>query len=111
MSLCRAGLSLRRAQYEGMAYFLLLYDVVDNYPEARAPYRPEHLGMAQAERDAGRLLLAGAYGDPPRGVAFVFQTDGAQIVEDFAKGDPYVLNGVVKRWRVEPWHVAIGGSS
>jgi uncharacterized protein YciI len=91
-----------------MAYFLLLYDVVDNYPEARTPYRPQHLEMAQAEHDSGRLVLAGAYGDPPHGAAFIFRTDGPQPVEDFARRDPYVQNGVVTHWRVLPWHVVIG---
>jgi uncharacterized protein YciI len=90
-----------------MAYFLLLYDVVENYPQARTPYRADHLGLAQAERDAGRLLMAGAFGDPPHGAAFVFSTETPQPVEDFARRDPYVLNGVVTRWRVVPWHVVI----
>jgi uncharacterized protein YciI len=94
-----------------MAYFLLLYDVVDNYPEARAPYRSQHLALAQAERDAGRLVLAGAYGDPPHGAALVFRVDDSKTVEEFARRDPYVVSGIVTRWRVLPWHVVIGGTS
>lgn len=94
-----------------MPYFLLLYDVVDNYPDARTPYRPAHLDMAQAERESGRLLLAGAFGDPPHGAAFVFRSASSEPVEDFARRDPYVTNGVVTRWRVELWNVVIGGES
>jgi uncharacterized protein YciI len=51
--------------------------------------------------------MAGAFGDPPHGAAFVFSTETPQPVEDFARRDPYVLNGVVTRWRVVPWHVVI----
>ncbi|MBV9270492.1 MAG: hypothetical protein JO165_05315 [Candidatus Eremiobacteraeota bacterium] len=94
-----------------MPYFLLLYDVVENYVDARTPFRPQHLEMAQAERVAGRLILAGAFGDPPHGAAFVFHTEDAGPIEDFARRDPYVLNGVVTRWRVEPWNVVIGADS
>jgi uncharacterized protein YciI len=94
-----------------MAYFLLLYDVVDDYPEARTPHRAEHLALAQAEHDAGRLVIAGAYGDPPQGAALVFSADSPQTAEEFARRDPYVRSGIVTRWRVLPWHVVIGGSS
>ena len=94
-----------------MPYFLLLYDLVENYPEARMPYRPQHLKIAQAEHGAGRLLLAGAYGDPPHGAAFIFRTENREGVEAFARRDPYVENGVVTRWRIEPWNVVIGDSA
>ena len=92
-----------------MPYFLLLYDVVENYAEARKTYRPAHLAMAQSEHESGRLLLAGAFGEPPHGAAFIFRTDDRGHVEDFARRDPYVINGVVTNWRVEPWNVVIGG--
>ncbi len=29
-------------------------------------------------------------------------------VEDFVRRDPYVANGVVTRWRIRPWTVAVG---
>ncbi len=30
------------------------------------------------------------------------------MVEEFARNDPYVLNGLVTRWEVRPWAVVIG---
>ena len=92
-----------------MPYFLLLYDVAENYVEARVPHREEHLGLAKRSHAAGEIVIAGAYGDPPEGAAIVFRADSAEAAEQFAREDPYVRSGVVTRWRVLPWHVVIGG--
>ena len=43
---------------------MLQYDVVDNYVERRAPYRDQHLKLAQEAHKRGELLLAGAFADP-----------------------------------------------
>lgn len=92
-----------------MRWFLLTYDVVPDYLERRAPFRPEHLKLAQAAHARGELALAGAFGDPPQGAVLVFKADDAAVPESFARSDPYVKNGVVTAWRVQPWSVVIGG--
>jgi hypothetical protein len=38
----------------------------------------------------------------------VFRTRDRSAVEDFARRDPYVVNGAVARWAVRPWTVVIG---
>ena len=86
-----------------MAHFLLFYEVVDDYLERRAEFRGAHLGLAAAAHERGELLLAGAYGDPPQGAVLVFTGDDASVAERFAQSDPYVVNGLIARWRVEPW--------
>jgi uncharacterized protein len=45
--------------------------------------------------------MAGPLGDPPHGAAIVFANPAE--AETFAQGDPYVTNGLVTSWRVEPW--------
>jgi len=52
--------------------------------------------------------MAGAFAEPADGAALVFNVDDPAIVERFAREDPYVLNGVVKAWRVRPWTVVVG---
>jgi uncharacterized protein YciI len=47
--------------------------------------------------------MGGAVGDPPHGGMIVFRE--AQDAEEFVSIDPYVENGLVERWRVEPWTV------
>jgi uncharacterized protein YciI len=89
-------------------YFALEYEVVESYVERRQPFRAEHLALADAERAAGRLVLAGAF-DPPDGALLVFRVASAAEVEAFVAKDPYVRNGLVKAWRVRAWNVVIGG--
>ncbi len=91
-----------------MNYYLLLYELVDDYVEKRTAYRAEHLERAAAARERGALLLAGAYGDPPVGAAIVFRGATDDEPRAFATTDPYVLNGLVTRWSVYPWKVVVG---
>jgi uncharacterized protein YciI len=89
-------------------YWLLFYDVVDDYVERRAPLRPAHLAHATAAHERGELLLAGALADPPDGAVLVFCGDDASVAEEFAAADPYVQNGLVTSWRVRAWTVVVG---
>jgi uncharacterized protein YciI len=59
----------------------------------------------------GELLLAGALGDPVDRALLVFRTQDRSVAEDFARNDPYVVNGLVTRWEVQPWAVVIGNDS
>ncbi|MEA2443865.1 MAG: uncharacterized protein QOJ12_1157 [Thermoleophilales bacterium] len=88
-----------------MAHFLLLYDYPDDVLERRAPHRDEHLALVRTWKDDGRLLLAGAIGDPPNGGALAFRVDDVGEVEDFVNADPYVREGVITGHRVEPWNI------
>ena len=90
-------------------HFLLLYDLVDDYLERRAPLRPEHLGLAEAAHDRGELVMAGALADPADRAVLVFQGDTPAVAEAFAGADPYVREGLVSAWEVRPWTVVIGG--
>ncbi|MEA2422995.1 MAG: uncharacterized protein QOF55_2094 [Thermoleophilaceae bacterium] len=88
-----------------MGHFVLLYDYVPNVVERRAPHREAHLALYRRWREEGRLLMGGAVGDPPHGALIVFTVDDAAEVEEFAAADPYVAEGIVTSWRVEPWAV------
>jgi uncharacterized protein len=90
-----------------MPYFVLLYDVVDNFIERRQPFRPAHLAHVDAAHRDGTLLLAGAL-KPADGALLLFRSDSSAPVEGFASQDPYVVNGVVTRWRVREWSVVVG---
>ena len=92
-----------------MRYWLLFYDVVDDYLDRRAPFRDEHLALAHAAHGRGDLVLAGALAEPPDGAVFVFRGDDRSAAEEFARDDPYVRNGVVTGWRVRQWTVVVGG--
>jgi uncharacterized protein YciI len=88
-------------------YFALLYDVVPDYPTRRQAFRAAHLALAERAAGEGKLLLGGAF-DPPDGALLVFEAASAAEVESFVREDPYVVNGLVTRWRVRPWTVVVG---
>ncbi len=90
---------------EAETYHLLLYDYVEDMLERRGPHRDQHLARIASEREAGRVVMAGALGDPPRGAAIVFKGVGRQAVEEFARDDPYVRASLVPSWRAEPWNL------
>jgi len=93
-----------------MSYFALLYDVVEDFVTRRASHRPAHLHYVSEAHARGELVLAGALEEPVDGALLVFRCADRAIVERFAVADPYVVAGLVKRWRVRPWSVVIGAS-
>ncbi len=92
-------------------WFVLLYEVVDDYMERRVPLRGEHLALAEAAHERGELVLAGAFAEPADGAALVFRADDAGPVERFVAADPYVREGLVTGWRIRPWTVVVGGDA
>ena len=93
---------------ESLTYFALFYDVVEGFVERRAPYREAHLRLAREARDRGELLLAGALGMPPDRALLIFRANDSSTADTLARADPYVVNGLVTRWEVQPWAVVIG---
>jgi uncharacterized protein len=91
-----------------MRYFALTYDVVPGFVDRRVAHRDAHLKRVREAHDRGELMLAGAIGDPPDGALLVFRVESAAVVEEFARADPYVTEGLVTAWRVRPWHIVIG---
>ena len=91
-----------------MGHFALVYDVVANFVERRAPFREAHLQLVRDAHARGLLQFAGPLGDPPDGALLVFRADSAAAVDDFARADPYVTEGLVTAWRVRPWNIVIG---
>ena len=84
---------------------LLIYDYVEDIVERRAPHRDAHLAHIARWKDEGRVVIAGAIGDPPHGGLLAMRVDDAAAVEEFVNDDPYAKAGLVKAWRVEPWTV------
>jgi len=93
-----------------MPYFALIYDTVPDYVERRSAFREQHLRVAKAATERGELLLGGALADPVDRALLIFRADNRGVVEEFARNDPYVVNGLVARWEVRDWTVVIGAA-
>jgi uncharacterized protein len=89
-------------------FWLLEYDLADDYLDRRPAFRAVHLGLATEARDRGELVLAGALAEPTDRALLVFEGDDPSVAERFAAADPYVDEGLVVSWRVRPWTVVIG---
>ena len=90
-----------------MPYFALHYDVVDDCASPRMPFRPAHLKEVRESNARGELVMAGALGEPV-GALLIFRAREKSVVEHFATNDPYVKEGLVKKWTVRPWTVVVG---
>jgi hypothetical protein len=91
-----------------MPYYVLQYEVVEDYANRRTPFRQLHLQKVREAHARGELRIAGALGDTPDGALLVFQSDSPTAAEHFAQNDPYVINGLITSWRVRPWAVVQG---
>jgi len=94
-----------------MKHFLLFYDIASDYLAKRTEFREAHLEKAWAAHSKGELVLGGALADPVDGAVLLFRAESARVPEDFAKADPYVVNGLVTRWRVREWSTVAGADA
>ncbi len=94
-----------------MNYYALFYELVEDMVTRRVPFREEHLRLAREARERGELVLAGALAEPVDRALLVFHVDNKSKVEAFARKDPYVLNGLAKKWEVRPWNVVVGNEN
>lgn len=90
-------------------HYLLRYDYVPDILVRREPHRPAHLAALRGLHERGIVTHAGAAGDPVDHAVIVFKADDRSVVEDFVRDDPYVRNGLVTAWRIDPWNLVLGG--
>lgn len=92
-------------------HYLLCYELAEDYLERRSRFRAEHLALAWAAYERGELLQAGAVGDPVDSAVLFFQGESPEPAERFARQDPYVRHGLVRRWSIRPWHTVVGADA
>jgi hypothetical protein len=91
-----------------MNHYLLIYELTDDYLARRADFRGLHLNLAWAAHQRGDLVLGGALSEPVDRAMLLFKGESPKVAEDFAKVDPYVVNGLIKSWSVRPWLTVVG---
>jgi uncharacterized protein len=89
-------------------HYLLFYDYVPDYLQRRDRFRNEHLALAWQAHERGELILAGVIAEPIDGAVLLFRASSPQPVEAFIAADPYVIHGLVTRWRIRPWQTVVG---
>jgi uncharacterized protein YciI len=86
--------------------YVLIYDSADDVAQTAPVHFAAHRARWKDFQADGTLLLIGPYADQSGALA-VFTTRAA--AEEFARSDPFVLNGVVRAWSVKEWAEALGG--
>ncbi len=94
-----------------MQHYLLIYEIAPDYLERRGQFRAAHLELAWQAHERGELILGGALADPIDSAILFFQGTTPEVASRFAEVDPYVLNGLVKRWTVRPWLTVVGAEA
>jgi uncharacterized protein len=89
-------------------HYLLFYEVGEDYVARRAEFRNAHLELGWQASERGELVLGGALANPVDGAILLFVGDSPEVAENFAKVDPYVTSGLVKRWYVREWTTVAG---
>ena len=89
-------------------HYLLIYHLATDYMERRGAFREEHMTLAWAAHERGELILGGALTDPVDTSVLFFSGDSPAVAEHFAETDPYVLNGLIRKWEVRPWITVVG---
>ena len=85
--------------------YVLFYESADDVAANAPVHFPAHTEWGQGFRERGVLLAYGPFGDPQReGSMAVFSS--REAAEEFAEGDPFVLNGVVRDWHIREWDEA-----
>lgn len=84
--------------------YVLFYEAAADMNRAREVF-PAHRAKWQEFVDRGQLLMIGPFTDPGQGAMGVFTTRAA--AEEFVRVDPFVLEGVVKKWELREWREAL----
>jgi uncharacterized protein len=86
--------------------YVLFYESADDVASKAPAHFPAHSARLEEFHANGRLLMVGTFADPQeQGSMAIFTT--REAAEEFVKGDPFVLNGVVKGWKIWEWNEAL----
>ena len=86
--------------------FVLRYESAEHVRERAPAHFDAHFALMRAFHERGELLMMGPFDDPQsEGAMGVFMT--REAAEAFVAGDPFVHEGVVRRWEVRGWNEAL----
>jgi uncharacterized protein len=82
--------------------YVVLYASADDVASKAPAHFPAHKARLDEFHARGDLLMVGTFGDPQtQGSMAIFRT--REAAEEFAREDPFVLNGVVARYEIRDW--------
>ncbi len=87
--------------------YVLFYESADDVKSKAPAQFPSHNARVKEFHGRGTLLMVGTFGNPQEeGAMAIFTT--REAAEEFAKDDPFVVNGVIRSWKVLEWNESLG---
>jgi uncharacterized protein YciI len=88
--------------------YVMFYESADDVLVRAPAYAAAHRARLDEFHERGVLLMAGPYSDPHEGAIGIFTS--REAAKEFIKGDPFVLNGVVRSWQIHEWNEVLSPS-
>lgn len=83
--------------------YVVLYESADDVLSRAPAHFPAHRARLDEFHARGDILMVGTFGDPQeQGSMAIFPT--REAAEAFVAGDPFVLEGVVRRHEIREWN-------
>lgn len=88
--------------------YVLWYQSADDVMSKAPEHYPAHSERVDEFHAAGTLEMVGTFANvQDEGSMAIFNS--RESAEEFAEGDPFVLNGVVRSWVVREWNEVLTG--
>ena len=86
---------------------VVFYESAADMADKAPLHFPAHRARWREFADRGDLLMIGPFANAQEdGAMGIFTT--REAAEEFARNDPFVLNGVVRSWQVREWNEVLG---
>jgi uncharacterized protein YciI len=83
--------------------YVVFYESADDVRSKAPPHFAAHRARYEDFHRRGTLLMLGTFAKAQEeGSMAIFTT--REAAEEFASGDPFVLNGVVRAWHIREWN-------
>jgi uncharacterized protein len=84
---------------------VVFYESADDVADKAPQHFPAHVARWREYADRGELLMIGPFANAQEeGAMAIFTT--REAAEEFVRGDPFVLHGVIRNWTIREWNEA-----
>ena len=88
-------------------YVVIVVTAYESFEDARARAADliaEHIARSKELHAQGSLLMAGAFlNNPQESLSTMAVCTSPEAAEEYIKGDPFYLNGMVRTWSIREW--------
>ncbi len=87
-----------------VAFFDILYDSLEDAVSKAPDVVAAHRARSSELHARGTLLMSGAFLNNPQELLCTMAIcPTREAAEEYARGDPFVLNGMVSKWYIREW--------